>query len=1136
MKARFFALAALVLGMVSCQQDFDAAPQVGGEVDFQLKVDAVELATRAGDIDGKPQNAWDSAYGAIDYLQGWTGNSDEFRVDWNEVDLRYSLEVYDADVDYASDKVFPVKDRQVIIVDEYKQVTFDLRLVPNRDYRFVVFADFVPQGAYDDNDSKNPAISAQKNLGLYHVIGDDLRDITIKNDAINAECTDAYFASKIITIENSAAKDIVLTRPYGKVRVIATDLAELNINVDPAYVKVFYTAKHPQAFNAVTGDIDTYEENVEYEFLSKYAEEVSKNSLANHYYTAGYDAIKAENANGVKRHTHMTLFTDYILAADEQEAIHFSMEVYDKKGGLIKQTYFNTDIPVKRNNLTTIVGNVLTTATEINVTIDDNFANYIEKPVVFVSTAKELQEALNAYVDGQTILFDADIKAEDIIKIKQNADVNVVIDGNGYKFDGGFYVDGLNRYTGEETLTFQNINFETTRDGLYFIDSNVAKEYAHNVTVKNCTFKGNETVVGARLRQAFDIKFEGCEANGIHSLAQCYGVAGIVVDNVKTNTKNGVSLGTSTDAVVKNSTIVATGYGLRVDADGARTLVVEKSTIKAFLPVVARKASANYTINFGEGNVLEAPGYDVVFTKGDDEATFVAPAEYTITGANNFKVFPRDNYNFVYTADDLKAAVAAGGDYLLMPTTIEGKFDINKPVILKGLEGATIKGRLNISENATGSAFKGIRFTINDDSKVKYAFTGAPYQYPAIVNVQNAATTFEGCYFETNIGSAVCGINYGNALADRPLTVTKCKFEGSFYPIRSRVAFNITENEFVSTYNGDGLCAVWAWGINATNTSTYASKAIFSNNKAVAVSGKIFNGVQATASNYAFSNVEFTVEDNVNFTEEFVTNPARDYTKSTLNGAAIVASVDEIASALTADKADVRVVLAKDIDLPISKLGQQTGGSGEYKLGGEQTENITIDLNGYKLNITTTYWSGIGAKNDKALFTIKNGTMTSSQSTGTWNSYDLTFANCNYVIEDVVFDKAIAFTNAGKEVALNDVVINETHDYYAMWISAKGQTVNIDGLTINSAGRGIKIDEQYVDAPATVTLNVANATFTTAKKAAIMVKSAAGAEINVDNLDITGVAADKVNAVWVDADAKAYADKVTVKGCTMIVE
>ena len=248
-----------------------------------------------------------------------------------------------------------------------------------------------------------------------------------------------------------------------------------------------------------------------------------------------------------------------------------------------------------------------------------------------------------------------------------------------------------------------------------------------------------------------------------------------------------------------------------------------------------------------------------------------------------------------------------------------------------------------------------------------------------------------------------------------------------------------------------------------------------------------------------------------------------------------VTTAEELAAALQSNAAEINVVLYNDIDVAISSLGQQTGGSGEYKLGGENTQKINIDLNGKKLNITTTYWSGIGAKNDNALFTIKNGTMTSSQATGTWNSYDLTFANCNYDIQDVVFEKAIAFTNAGKTASLKNVTINETHDYYAMWVSAKGQTLNIDGLTIES-GRGIKIDEQYVDAPAKVVMNINDATFTTANKAAILVKSVAGAEINASDLDITNVVKDTKNAVWVDEDAAAYYEKVIVDGCSMIIE
>ena len=247
-------------------------------------------------------------------------------------------------------------------------------------------------------------------------------------------------------------------------------------------------------------------------------------------------------------------------------------------------------------------------------------------------------------------------------------------------------------------------------------------------------------------------------------------------------------------------------------------------------------------------------------------------------------------------------------------------------------------------------------------------------------------------------------------------------------------------------------------------------------------------------------------------------------------GKTTVYSANQLAEALTADAENIEVVLFDDIDLPISSLGQITGGSGEYKLGSENTKNITIDLNGKTLNVTTTYWSNLGAKNNDAVITIKNGTMTSSQATGTWNSYDLSFSNCNYVFEDVVFEKAVAFCSADKSINLKNVTINETHDYYAMWISAKGQKVTIDGLTVNSLGRGIKIDEQYVSAPAHVTLNVANATFNTVKKAAIVVKSVAGATVNLENVDITNVAADNVFPVWVDSNSAAYADKVVVNG------
>lgn len=251
----------------------------------------------------------------------------------------------------------------------------------------------------------------------------------------------------------------------------------------------------------------------------------------------------------------------------------------------------------------------------------------------------------------------------------------------------------------------------------------------------------------------------------------------------------------------------------------------------------------------------------------------------------------------------------------------------------------------------------------------------------------------------------------------------------------------------------------------------------------------------------------------------------------------VISNADQLAAALTSDAAQIAVTLVEDIDLPIASLGQQTGGSGEYKLGGENTESILIDLNDHTLNLTTSYMSKLGAKNDDALFTIQNGTMTSSSTGGTWDIYDLTFANCNYKIEDVVFEKSIAFTNDNRTVTMSDVTINEQNgDYYAMWISAVGQSITIDGLTLSSTGRGIKIDEEYVNNPAKVTLNISNSTFTTASKAAIMVDSKEGAKINVTNVDISKVAADPVFTVWIDEDAKDYADKVIVNGAMVRIE
>ena len=421
MKARFFAIAAMVLGMVSCAKDFAPEANYGGEVDFTLAVSAPELAaTRAG-VDGQDDgvNGHNSAYGAIDYLTG---------TDWDGVNLRYILEVYDVADDYTN--ATPIKDRQVKIVDKYEPVKFELRLAPKRNYHFVVFADFVAGNVTDET----PTEDAQRDLGVHHVIGATLGDITIKNDKINDECADAYFGTldynpshNTHNNNNADEKPLILKRPYSKVRVVATDLAELNLNVEPASVQVVYTASHATAFNAVNGTISSFTSEKLFEGnYNALFKDVEKGGLSNHFYTEDYDSRTAVSKSGVERHTHMTLFTDYILATDEQNTIQFTMTVFDKKledptKQPIKTTAFNTQIPVQRNYLTTIIGNVLTTATEIEVSIDDNFASELNDENVNVKERILLETLINGGVfdltEDLTITAPTRLKGDAVIRL-----------------------------------------------------------------------------------------------------------------------------------------------------------------------------------------------------------------------------------------------------------------------------------------------------------------------------------------------------------------------------------------------------------------------------------------------------------------------------------------------------------------------------------------------------------------------------------------------------------------------------------------------------------------------------------------------------------------------------------------------
>ena len=364
MKAKFLALAALVLGLASCQtdpQDLDVT--TGGEQAVTINVALPEEVTRAAGSD--------SALGGI-------GN-----VDLGKYDIRYILEVYDENGVLAKDRMVQTSDAT--------SANFDLRLVPGRAYNFVVWADFVTDGTND----------------LYYDTSAGLRNVQVKDDKWDAiiEARDAY--TDVFTVHEFSSTSIIdmtLTRPFAKLRVVTDDIDEM-ISIRPAEVKVkYFNTKFYTTFDAFAETASGVREDKE---LTVTLLDAQKNGVDT--YTGGLDAQE-----GVQ-----TLFADYFFGA-EDDRVMFTFDVKDNGGRDLPQVTFNTNIPVKRNNLTTVYGPILTDANKVKVTIDSEFA----KPDIDIewkeaSTAQDLvniiNEVNNSSTDEEThIVLGDDINLNDL--------------------------------------------------------------------------------------------------------------------------------------------------------------------------------------------------------------------------------------------------------------------------------------------------------------------------------------------------------------------------------------------------------------------------------------------------------------------------------------------------------------------------------------------------------------------------------------------------------------------------------------------------------------------------------------------------------------------------------------------------
>ena len=568
MKKYLFAALGAGLLMTSCQSDEPFAPGNGTaqQVAFTVSLpDAV--STRAA--------------GGTNSAAGGVSNN-------INADVTFNVALY-----LGENLVYAHK-QTVSSTGNHTSATFEPTLVIGEQYRVVAFAEF-------DNDvvATGEGEYPTTNMGLIPV-----------ESGINNEKNDEYFVSTTLT----AAPELsaTLKRPYGKLRLIAEDLAEAERQFGAKVESVEVTYKHtrPTNFNVIAGTFDPAYTETAQTFTAAYGE-----------YSNETDAAR-------------TIFVDYLPGKFDGSDTMMPFTVTVKfVGGKTYTRDFRQDIPVKRNHLTTLKGRLFTIDSDLTLTIEENFEGETEK-----NFANDLEWVA---ANGGTVNLTQDIVLTEALNVTQDMIINLADDAT---------ITGNINVANGVSLTVNGGEIINTNDGVSGITSN------GNLTLNDVEITS--------ARHAIRIESGKAVING--------GVYKVVPTSNKTLYALNVGDGANSvaDVVVKGGTFIGP-KGTMADSGGAVTVKVGSTvTIEGgdFSKGKKKTLSSNGTFTISGGSFDQEPkaewivaGYKsiakdgkyyvvantvdaVATTKADienalssgDATVYVVAGEYTMPAGSNF--------------------------------------------------------------------------------------------------------------------------------------------------------------------------------------------------------------------------------------------------------------------------------------------------------------------------------------------------------------------------------------------------------------------------------------------------------------------------------------------------------------------
>ena len=350
----------------------------------------------------------------------------------------------------------------------------------------------------------------------------------------------------------------------------------------------------------------------------------------------GRSVIYASSGNTINIYggTFESLAADKTSYADKTNGVYAALNVADNNGNI--NVYGGTF--VKQNPAAPGTEPATWNAAHPNGFVAEGYDVIADGDVYYVveddtdaviTTAAELADVINGATADISVKFVSDLTG--IIRLNQNSDVKVTIDGNGKKFTGGIHIYG-NGGKGNRGMIIKNINFDGTGlnadevnngdQGCIYTTGGIpsGNSYVYNVTIENCSFTG-DGIAAIRQNVGGDENWtiKNCTVSSdMHSFLQIANTGkSLKIENCKVYSKNGANLNNTATASFTGCEFDVQGYAVRVGVTGSNSTETKvfnftDCTLKSAnddgdAVVIIRQNAQQATLNFVNTTLVGTP-------------------------------------------------------------------------------------------------------------------------------------------------------------------------------------------------------------------------------------------------------------------------------------------------------------------------------------------------------------------------------------------------------------------------------------------------------------------------------------------------------------------------------------------------